>query len=305
MNDEAKFNQLREMAMNGSFENMKTMLQGWSTDVSSNMATLGDKISNNFTSRVEEAIKAMTELQGMDVGSLNNSINVGSSNLDASEDDTHINNTRDGSNTNDGSVVGSTGQDYITPPPTSNSGNSTTDSKLSSALKNNTGGRTQTTQQKRYYVVRRGDTMGEIASKYYGSASKWTKIRDANPKINPNKMSVGTKLLIPFRTGGYTGDWIGDSGRLAILHKKELVLNQNQTKDILNTAKIIDKLKTVIPNLSVASNISTGGNSQQSSEHNEYNVSVHVENMNGDKKSADIVADQIIQKMKRTKGGRF
>jgi TP901 family phage tail tape measure protein len=306
LNDEAKFNQLREMAMNGSFDNMKTMLEGWKTDVSSNMSDLGDVITNNFTTRVEEAIKAMTELKGMDIGSLNSSITVGSSNLDASEDDTHINNTRDGSATS-GSTVGSTGQDYNpdTLLPTDTKTNIGTVGQGIKDSQKEAQRHKATEQQKRYYVIKKGDTMSKIAEKYYGSATKWTKIRDANPKVNPSRLTIGSKLLIPFKTGGYTGDWVGDSGRLAILHKKELVLNQNQTKDILTTAKIMDKLRTVIPNLSVASNINNGGSTQSSNEHNEYNVSVHVENMNGDKKSADIVADQIIQKMKRTKGGRF
>jgi peptidoglycan hydrolase-like protein with peptidoglycan-binding domain/DNA repair exonuclease SbcCD ATPase subunit len=35
--------------------------------------------------------------------------------------------------------------------------------------------------------------------------------------------------LIKFDTGGYTGDW-GGSGRLAVLHEKERVLNQSQTR---------------------------------------------------------------------------
>lgn len=42
-----------------------------------------------------------------------------------------------------------------------------------------------------------------------------------------------------FRTGGYTGNWSGDEGRLALLHQKELVLNANDTQNILNAVQII------------------------------------------------------------------
>jgi nucleoid-associated protein YgaU len=49
----------------------------------------------------------------------------------------------------------------------------------------------------RFHVVLRGQTLSDIAKQYYGAASKWTKIRDANPSINPNKLQPGTRLLIP------------------------------------------------------------------------------------------------------------
>lgn len=47
-----------------------------------------------------------------------------------------------------------------------------------------------------------------------------------------------------FGTGGYTGEW-GDEGRLAFLHEKELVLNEDDTKNILtavNTVRALDGL---------------------------------------------------------------
>ena len=41
-----------------------------------------------------------------------------------------------------------------------------------------------------------------------------------------------------FRSGGYTGDWGDDDGRLAVLHKKELVLNSQDTQNMLDMMKI-------------------------------------------------------------------
>ncbi len=41
-----------------------------------------------------------------------------------------------------------------------------------------------------------------------------------------------------FNTGGYTGEW-DNSGRLAILHQKELVLNKDDTENILNAVEFV------------------------------------------------------------------
>ena len=42
-----------------------------------------------------------------------------------------------------------------------------------------------------------------------------------------------------FNTGGYTGVWTGETGRLALLHQKELVLNAEDTKNILNAVQVL------------------------------------------------------------------
>lgn len=42
-----------------------------------------------------------------------------------------------------------------------------------------------------------------------------------------------------FDTGGYTGDWGTDDGKLAVLHEKELVLNKDDTENILSTVDIV------------------------------------------------------------------
>lgn len=41
-----------------------------------------------------------------------------------------------------------------------------------------------------------------------------------------------------FDTGGYTGEW-GSEGKIALLHEKELVLNQDDTQNILDTVNIL------------------------------------------------------------------
>jgi hypothetical protein len=57
-----------------------------------------------------------------------------------------------------------------------------------------------------------------------------TDISLPEPKLDEDKVE---KL----DTGGYTGEW-GDSGKFAMLHEKELVLNQDDTKNFLDALSI-------------------------------------------------------------------
>ena len=55
-------------------------------------------------------------------------------------------------------------------------------------------------------------------------------------------------LTAKFDTGGYTGDW-GPEGKLAVLHEKELVLNQQDTSNLLTTMAF---LKDIVGSFAVA-----------------------------------------------------
>ena len=46
-------------------------------------------------------------------------------------------------------------------------------------------------------------------------------------------------MISTYDTGGYTGDWNSTSGRIAVLHQKELVLNQSDTANILSAVSAI------------------------------------------------------------------
>ena len=54
------------------------------------------------------------------------------------------------------------------------------------------------------------------------------------------------KRILGYATGGYTGEWNDRAGRLALLHQKELVLNQTDTENILKTVEMARKLSEVI-----------------------------------------------------------
>ena len=51
--------------------------------------------------------------------------------------------------------------------------------------------------EKIVYVVKPGDTLYDISEKYYGRGELWTIIAQANPLINPDKLLVGQKIIIP------------------------------------------------------------------------------------------------------------
>lgn len=88
-----------------------------------------------------------------------------------------------------------------------------------------------------------------------------------NPELVEEREKVFEELkkvqaeLRSFDTGGYTGEW-GNGGRVAMLHEKELVLNQVDTKNILDVVSIVRELQSnlnlqslidAIPNLSTSS----------------------------------------------------
>jgi nucleoid-associated protein YgaU len=50
----------------------------------------------------------------------------------------------------------------------------------------------------RTYTVQKGDTLSSIARKFYGDQKRWKDIYSANKSLaDPNKLAVGTRLVIP------------------------------------------------------------------------------------------------------------
>ncbi|MFT5049938.1 MAG: nucleoid-associated protein YgaU [Chlamydiales bacterium] len=50
------------------------------------------------------------------------------------------------------------------------------------------------------YTVRKGDVLSRVAQVQLGSASRWREIVELNPGLDPNRMHVGTKLVMPGRS---------------------------------------------------------------------------------------------------------
>ncbi|MEC2150793.1 phage tail tape measure protein, partial [Bacillus velezensis] len=68
------------------------------------------------------------------------------------------------------------------------------------------------------------------------------KLKEASNALNTvTKGNTTGKKISSFETGGYTGTGLG-SGKLAILHDKELILNKTDTKNMLETVKQVRNL---------------------------------------------------------------
>ena len=67
------------------------------------------------------------------------------------------------------------------------------------------------------------------------------------------------KSLMGYDTGGYTGEWGDTSGRLALLHQKELVLNQEDTANMLSAIEMIRQISSLIDLNAMSSMKGLGG----------------------------------------------
>ena len=47
------------------------------------------------------------------------------------------------------------------------------------------------------YVVEKGDTLGHISQKLYGTIGRTKDLIDANPGINPRRMQIGDVINVP------------------------------------------------------------------------------------------------------------
>ena len=77
-------------------------------------------------------------------------------------------------------------------------------------------------------------------------------INEANSALNDSKPGGGYDYdfkkaheIIGYATGGYTGEW-GPEGKLAFLHEKELVLNQDDTENLLSAVSFIREIVSLI-----------------------------------------------------------
>ena len=86
-----------------------------------------------------------------------------------------------------------------------------------------------------------------------------------NSKANIGEYTNLTKKLankdsnarvLRFASGGYTGSWNGEQGKLALLDKKELVLNEYDTQNLLSSVDIIRRVVDQIDLQTMANTIS-------------------------------------------------
>ena len=82
-----------------------------------------------------------------------------------------------------------------------------------------------------------------------------------------------------FDTGGYTGDW-GPEGKQAILHEKELVLNANDTENLLSIVNMVREIARMIDmqaNMASLFNLTASSGVNTTNETLEQTVTIHAE----------------------------
>ena len=57
------------------------------------------------------------------------------------------------------------------------------------------------------------------------------------------------KNAVTFDTGGYTGNWNSKEGKMAMLHEKELILNKQDTSNILMAVSIVRTLSAKLSDM--------------------------------------------------------
>ena len=80
---------------------------------------------------------------------------------------------------------------------------------------------------------------GQAGTTRYDTNKTYQDYLATNYGIVPTNKNVD---LSKFDTGGYTGDWAGDSGKLAVLHKKEMILNPNDTENFMILVKALEEV---------------------------------------------------------------
>jgi hypothetical protein len=111
-----------------------------------------------------------------------------------------------------------------------------------------------------------GDTVTYVGGTYYeqSSGKGRTGSRGPGKQVKVTKIKEGANYpihvmssdsaygwlrkdqLTGFDTGGYTGNWGDTSGRLALLHQKELVLNASDTANLLSIVDMVREIANII-----------------------------------------------------------
>ena len=77
---------------------------------------------------------------------------------------------------------------------------------------------------------------------------------------NLNQQNSDYSHIASYASGGYTGDWDVSNGKLAVLHEKELVLNEHDTQNMLNAVNIVRTIADKVSEATNAAAATIGGN---------------------------------------------
>ena len=98
-------------------------------------------------------------------------------------------------------------------------------------------------------IVKQGGIASQLALKGFTKVTQGSYYQD---------LDFILKKALGMASGGYTGNWSNNDGKLALLHQKELVLNAEDTKNILSSVAMIREIASTIDLRAAASNLATG-----------------------------------------------
>ena len=110
----------------------------------------------------------------------------------------------------------------------------------------NVGTATQTRVWKLWEKAAADGTLAQYVNEDF---TKWT-------KEDWERNGVDYDATAKYDTGGYTGSW-GPEGKIAVLHEKELVLNQEDTSNLLKTIDFIREIMNTIDSQATMASLST------------------------------------------------
>ena len=103
----------------------------------------------------------------------------------------------------------------------------------------------------------------------------------AKIKEYQDKIKEYQRILDSFDTGGYTGDWAGADGKLAMLHQKEIVLNADDTKNFLAGITVLRAITEAIDLQAASAKLGLAGIQSSSIGNNgqviQQDVTIHAE----------------------------
>lgn len=195
--------------LTGGYANLRTTIQGLITDYENLMKTV-----NNAQSQQQSDQDKADNGTGNDSGNDNSTTQ------------------------NDGSGSGNGGQ-FADTNPGSPTGNETP------TIAN---GQTVTVKTSATHFSRDGGNGTRMRSFVPGSTYTVMNFDDDEVMIGRNGVVTGWVKktdLVGFDTGGYTGSW-GSYGKMAMLHEKELVLNEGDTSNFLASMEVLERILEVI-----------------------------------------------------------
>lgn len=298
LNDEAHFAKLREDIVNGNFANLSKEFTGFMNEMKDTMPDLentldgtmqavGTSIRENLINQIQEALDLLQGAQDFQTGVQNGGSptnpstgkpKLSQADLDVAMGKFLLDHVMD----KEGNPVR---KEYVRKNAYGLANGGRADgSKINNSIRFDELAASFTPEQR-----------AELAKYMSGAGSKVVSTPELQQFIQEYAKKIAYSAT-PFATGGETGTWAGNSGKLATLHKEELVLNQKHTKDYFKAASIIERLQHLV------SPFKAPKINQAAMAGDTYEINFNVENMNATKQEVDSFSTAIQNRLRREKG---